>query len=86
MPSKRDPNTPTLFKLTDEDKRRLGERLARKVRDLELLEAEKADVVKDFNDRIKAMQEEIGKLADTLNQGSSSAPLDDDGEAAEARA
>jgi hypothetical protein len=74
MPKERDRHTPSLFKLTADDKARLGSRLAKKVRDLELLESEKADVVKDFNDRIKAMQEEIGKLADTLNQGASSTP------------
>ena len=55
-----------LFKLSNEDKARLGDELAEVVIEIHSVEAEKAEVAKEFRDKIEALYERAGKLAATL--------------------
>lgn len=61
------PKQSRLFKLADEDKVKLGDELAGVIIKVGQLEIEKADVTKDFKDRIDALYERAGKLAATLS-------------------
>lgn len=70
----RDDSTPTLFKLTAEARVRLGAKLAKAVRAKEQCEAEFSDVKNDFKERLDAFDEEISKIASTLNQGAGEKP------------
>lgn len=47
----------------------LAERMVNQWRDLEALEQEKKDVVKDYGDRIKFLKESLGRTSDALRNG-----------------
>ena len=63
------PKQEPMFKLTTEDKARLGEELAQLENHLVEAETRKKDAVKEFNEEIEGIRERIGKVAATINQG-----------------
>jgi hypothetical protein len=75
-----------LFKLSNEDKARLGDELAGVVIEIRNVEAEKSDVAKEFRDKIEGLYERAGKLAATLQGSELECATGSKGDGAEATA
>ena len=59
----------TMFKLTMQDKAKLGGELAQLENELVGAEESKKAAAKDWNETIEGIKERIGKIAATINQG-----------------